>query len=156
MEELLNVKYTSMMIINRFFSSSKSLIPENIAMKISAYMPIGEMLKNARAHGGSKDSYETTLGLFLNNQYVCIGCHDGGKYFKSNVTKLQWECKDYVTDSHKAEDEISKAMSGYGIGNFWIKGSSERIYVDMSQGVIYSRINVRDEKYNLETIISLD
>lgn len=151
--ELNLVKHSALFFASGYFSKNTTNPNRKITLQMPLYVPITEMLRNARAHGGSKDNRETTLGIFLNKDYICVGCHDGGDYFQNPKVKNDWEQNKHLTEFHKAEDEIAKTMSGVNFGKIISSEILEKIYIDSREGIFYGRINVRDPKWNLENLI---
>jgi len=99
---------------------------------------IREMIKNSRWHGGSKDSLPTFFGLFIDKDEFCLGCYDGGDYFKREDIKAIWENKKKLTEFHK----IDNPNIGFHVGyNYFCDGFNE-IKIDSNQGVLYGLIQI--------------
>jgi len=122
--------------ISRFIDDSYSQRAQD-----SCEVIVLELLKNSRFHGSSKDNQNTTIGLFLTEEAACVGCHDGGDYFKKQQTKEVWEDRQIEPNPHKVENK----NIGYRAGQRIIYDVSDKIHIDTEEGIIY--LLIKHQKY---------
>jgi hypothetical protein len=122
----------SVSLINKYYSG-RTFVDVGFQHNIL----IGEILKNAREHGGSISGLSTTyFGLFMNANTLCLGCNDGGDYFKNKFVKRLWENKFDLSASKDLGDFSS--MRGYS----YMKSRLDEIVIDDSEGTFYGVINI--------------
>lgn len=98
---------------------------------------IREIIKNARWHGGSKDLFPTSFGLFINPEGFVVGCNDGGDYFKREDIREIWENKKELREFHK-----DNGPPGPHFGYSYFKTKLDEIKIDTNQGTFYGIVNI--------------
>jgi hypothetical protein len=91
-----------------------------------------EGLRNAVIHG-SKNLVPVMYGTFYGTNGVCHGFQDGGKYFTRESTKNIFENKTPI----KIFGEEVEGLSGTHVGTLEIYESSDAIFVDTMQNVLF-------------------
>lgn len=100
---------------------------------------IGEMIKNARVHGGSKEN-PTFFGLFMDEFKFILGCNDGGDYFRNKEIKRIWERKKDLKEFHKSDNPNVGAHFGYS----YFRIRFDEIKVDTKHGTLYGIVNLEN------------
>lgn len=139
-----SVLYSSMWTLDRYYNLKKF----DLDIGFQHSIDIREIIKNARWHGGSKDNHPTHFGLFMNADKFCLGCNDGGDYFKRQDIKEIWENKRELKEFHKSDNpEI-----GFHIGYNHIKGRFDEIKVDTEYGTFYGVVEIKNFLIRIKNI----